>query len=131
VTAAVRNCTQGEPAARDQCRRVSDVIATNRLSEPAFVPDDVRYQIMDSHRDYRAALGRELHRRYALLVSEFAMSRYFPGSNAGSAALGAGIEAYCRDVAATRALSWQYCTAAVVWFIGTDGANRLPRRGTP
>jgi hypothetical protein len=125
VTAAVRNCTQGDAAARDQCRRVSDVIATNRLAEPAFVPDDVRYQIMDGHRDYRGALGRELHRRYALLVAEFSMSRHFPGSAAGSAALAAGLDAYCRDVAGTRELSWQYCVAAAVWFIGTDG------RGTP
>ena len=121
VTAAIRNCTQADAAARDQCRRVSDVIATNRLGEAAFLPEDVRYQIMDSHRDHRAALGRELHRRYARLVAEFSMSRHFPGSAAGHAALATGLERYCRDVAGTRELSWQYCVAAAVWFIATDG----------
>ena len=123
VTAAVRNCAQGDAAARDQCRQVSDVIATNRLGESAFVPEDVRYQIMDSHRDYRAALGRELHRRFALLVAEFSMSPHFPGSAADHAALATGLTRYCRDVAGTRELAWQYCVAAAVWFIGTDGRD--------
>jgi hypothetical protein len=128
VTAVVKNCTQSDPAARAQCRRVSDVIATNRLSEPAFLPDDVRFEIMDSHRDFRTALARELHRRYAILVAEFSMSRYFPGSAAGNPALAAGLEAYCRDVAGTRELSWQYCVAATVWFIGTQAATQAVTR---
>ena len=36
-------------------------------------------------------------------------------------ALATGLERYCRDVAGTRELSWQYCVAAAVWFIATDG----------
>ena len=121
LEAATRNCQQGDAAAREQCRRVSDVIVTNRLSEKTFLPDDVRYQIIGSRRDYRTQLARELHRRYAILVAELAMSPQFPGSAADDTALAAGIEGYCRAVAGSRELSWQYCAAAVVWFIATDG----------
>jgi len=121
LEAATRNCTQSDAAAREQCRRVSDVIVTNRLSEKTFLPEDVRYEIMGSHRDYRTQLARELHRRYALLVAELSMSPYFPGSAADRTSLAAGIEGYCREVSGTRELAWQYCAAAVIWFIGTDG----------
>ena len=121
LEAATRNCLQASSSLRDQCRRASDVIVTNQLSEKAFVPEAVRYQIMDSHRDYRTAFARELHRRYAILVAELAMSPQFPGSAADDVALAAGIEGYCRQVAGSRELSWQYCAAAVVWFIATDG----------
>jgi hypothetical protein len=126
VAAVTRNCSHGDSAARDQCSRVSDVIATNRLSEKAFISDDVRYQLMESRRDYRAALARELHRRYAVLATELAMSPRFPGSAADTAALATGIEAYCREVSGTRELPWQYCVAALVWFIGTDGRTVKP-----
>jgi hypothetical protein len=50
------------------------------------------------------------------------MSRHFPGAKASDGALAAGIDGYCTDVAGTRDLSWQYCVAAVVWFIGTERA---------
>lgn len=121
--AAARNCLSRQGAARERCQRTSDVIATNRLSEKTFVPEDVRYEIMDKNRDYRPALERELHHRYAVVVAELVMSRHFPGSAAPTPALAAGIESYCRELAGTRALSWQYCVAAVVWFIGTAGGR--------
>jgi hypothetical protein len=123
LEAASRNCRQATKELREQCLRASDVIVTNRLSERFFLPKDVRYQIVSKHRDYRTALARELVRRHAVLVAEFAMSRHFPGGRADSAALAAGIEGYCREIAGTRDLSWQYCAAAVVWFIGTDGGS--------
>jgi hypothetical protein len=121
LTAATRNCTQPAGPERDRCYRVSDVIATNRLSEHFFLPKDVRLDIMGKHSDYRLALARELHRRHSILVGEYAMSRYFPGARAGTAALATGIEAFCRESAGTRDLSWQYCAGAIVWYVGTDG----------
>jgi hypothetical protein len=121
LEAASRNCRQATKALREQCHRASDVIVTNRLSERFFLPKDVRYQIVSKQRDYRTALARELVRRQAALAAEFVMSRHFPGGRADSAALAAGIEGYCREMAGTRDLSWQYCVAAVVWFIGTEG----------
>jgi len=127
LEAAGQNCKPLAGDARERCRRASDVIATNLLAERVFVPDDVRYQIMTRQRDARAAIARELHRRYAALVAELAMSEFFPGPRADTAALATGIDGFCTDVAGTRDLSWQYCVAAVVWFVASDGATEEPR----
>jgi hypothetical protein len=121
LEAAARNCRQRPAAAQKRRERASDVIITNRLSETQFLPEDVRYQLMDNHRDYRSAFERELEGRYAVLVAELVTSPHFPGSRADNTALSAGIEGYCRELAGRQALSWQYCVAAVVWFIGTQG----------
>lgn len=123
LEAAGQNCKPLAGDARERCRRASDVIATNLLAERVFVPDDVRYQIMTRQRDARAAIARELHRRYAALVAELAMSEFFPGPRADTAALAAGIDGFCSDVAGTRDLSWQYCVAAIVWFVASDGTE--------
>jgi hypothetical protein len=122
LEAASQNCKPLAADARERCRRASDVIATNLLAERVFVPDDVRYQIMTRQRDARTAIARELHRRHAALVAELAMSEFFPGPRADTAALAAGIDGFCTDVAGTRDLSWQYCVAAIVWFVARDGA---------
>jgi hypothetical protein len=120
LEASTRNCAHGDAALREQCKRVSDVVVTNRLGEKAFVSDDVRYDIMANNRDFKTAFARELHRRYAILVAEFSMSRHFPGSAADHAGLATGLEAYCRDVEGTRQLAWQTCISAVVWFIAGE-----------
>jgi hypothetical protein len=127
LEAAGQNCKQLPDAARERCRRASDVIATNLLAERVFVPDDVRYQIMSKQRDARAAIARELDRRYAALVAELAMSEFFPGPRADTAALATGIDRFCSDVAGTRDLSWQYCVSAIVWFVASDGATEETR----
>jgi len=125
LEAAAQNCKPLPADARERCQRTSDVIATNLLSERVFVPNDVRYQLMSKQRDARTAIARELHRRYAALVAELAMSDHFPGPRADSAALGVAIDGFCTEVAGTRDLSWQYCAAAIVWFVATDGAEDL------
>jgi hypothetical protein len=127
LEAAGQNCKPLPDDARERCRRASDVIATNLLAERVFVPNDVRYQIMSKQRDARAAIARELHRRYAALVTELALSEFFPGPRADTAALATGIDRFCSDVAGTRALSWQYCVSAVVWFVASDGATEETR----
>jgi hypothetical protein len=127
LEAAVQNCKQLPGDARERCRRASDVIATNLLAERVFVPDDVRYQLLTRQRDARFAIARELHRRRAALVAELAMSEFFPGPRADAGALAAGIDGFCTDVAGTRDLSWQYCVAAIVWFVASDGAPEEAR----
>ena len=122
LEAAAQNCKQLAGDVRERCRRASDVIATNLLAERVFVPNDVRYQIMSKQRDARAAIARELHRRHAALVDELAMSEFFPGPRADTAALATSIDRFCTDVAGTRDLSWQYCVSAIVWFVARDGA---------
>jgi hypothetical protein len=121
LAAAAQNCKQA--ANRDACQRASDVIATNQLSERLFVPNTERFAIMSKQRDARTAIARELHRRYAQLVAELAMSKYFPGPRADSKALAGAIDRFCTERAGTRELSWQYCVAAIVWFVATDGTE--------
>ena len=128
LEAASQNCKQLRGDDLERCRRASDVIATNLLAERVLVPDDVRYQLLSKQRDARTAIARELYRRYAALVSELAMSDFFPGPRATSAALATAIDAFCSDVAGTRDLSWQYCAAAIAWFIARDGATEEPTR---
>jgi hypothetical protein len=127
LEAASQNCKQLPDDARERCRRASDVIATNLLAERVFVPDDARYQIMSKQHDARAAIERELQRRHAALVAELAMSERFPGPRADTAALAVAIDGFCADVAGTRELSWQYCVAAIVWFVASDGAPEETR----
>jgi hypothetical protein len=120
LEAASLNCKQLQGQAQERCRRISDVIMTNLLSEEFFIPKQARLQIMNKHQDARAALARELDRRYAMLVTEFAMSDHFPGSTASSAAVATGLDRFCRETADRERVSWQYCVAAVIWVIGTD-----------
>lgn len=122
LEAAAQNCKPLPADARERCYRTSDVIATNQLSERVFVPNDMRYQLMSKAGDARVAIARELHRRHAALVTELAMSPGFPGPRADGKALATAIDRFCSDVAGTRDLSWQYCVAAIVWFVTTDGA---------
>ena len=118
LEAAKKNCKD------EHCRLASDVIATNLLAERVFVPNDVRFAIMSKQKDAKTAIARELHRRYAGLVAEMALSPRFPGAHADGPALAKGIDGFCTDVAGTRDLSWQYCVAAIVWFVATDGDDR-------
>jgi hypothetical protein len=122
LEAVSQNCRQRDVAVRERCQRVSDVIVTNRLSEPIFIPKDVRYKLLNEHRDFKLALSRELRAQYAVRVVELTMSRHYPGKDASDAALAAGIDGYCTTAAGTRELSWQYCVAAIVWFVGTERA---------
>ena len=127
LEAAAQNCKSLPAAKREQCQRASDVIATNQLSERVFVPNDVRFEIMSKQKDARGAIAHELHRRYAQLVTELAMSDAFPGPRADAHALASGIDRFCSDVSGTRELSWQYCVAAIVWFVATDGGEEETR----
>ena len=79
--------------------------------------------IMKQHKSYRRALARELRRRYAALVTELSMTTLRSTRTPTDNALAVAIDDYCRDVAGTRDLAWQHCTAAVVWFIGTTGRH--------
>ena len=124
LEAAAQNCKQQPAPRREECQRASDVIATNQLSERLFVPDNERFAIMSKQKDARTAIARELRRRHAQLTAELAMSKYFPGPRADAKALASGIDRFCADRAGTRDLSWQYCVAAIVWFVATDGDPR-------
>ena len=119
LEAAKRNCYQkrGGRKARRKCRLVSDVIVTNKLGEKEFIDTRTKYRIMSAHKEYRQEVRKELWRRYAELVTEFSLSGLYPGGDDG---LAAGIDGYCLQSVDQRGLSWQYCVAALVWFVGTS-----------
>ena len=123
LEAAKRNCYQkrGGRKARQKCRLVSDVIVTNKLGEKEFIDTQTKYRIMSAHKKYRQEVRKELWRRYAELVTEFSLSGHYPG---GGDELAAGIDGYCLRSMNQRGLSWQYCVAALAWFVGTS-ENRI------
>lgn len=119
LEAAKRNCYQrrGRQKTREQCRLVTDVIVTNKLSEKEFIDAQTKYRIMSATKKYRQELRKELWRRYAELAAEFSLSKFYPIKQDQ---LAAGIDGYCVQSVDRRGLSWQYCVSALVWFIGTS-----------
>lgn len=120
VQAAQDHCRHKKSFQRQPCNQVADLVVTNRRSEGTFLPTRVRHKIMENTDDYRTSLFIELRRRYAELVSEMGMSATYYEARNDTAKLATAIDGYCREVAARRPLSWHYCTAAVVWFVGTS-----------
>jgi hypothetical protein len=119
LDAARRNCYQkrGGRKTRQTCRLVSDVIVTNKLGEKEFIDTQTKYRIMSAHKDYRQEIRNELWRRYAELVTEFSLSGFHRKDDGD---LAAGIDGYCLQSVDPRGLSYQYCVAAMAWFIGTS-----------
>jgi hypothetical protein len=106
---------------RQTCRHYSDVIVVNALSEPFFVTTEERFQIMESHADFRAALRRRLDLRYGELATSFRLWDGYACDEADTACIGHAIDTYCMDHADTANVSWQHCAAALVWFTGVAG----------
>lgn len=121
LEAARRNCKQPDATARERCDRTSDVMVINRLGEPELIPKQVAHAIMARQSDYRPLLLDELRDRYAELVTELSMVSGEHEHFADAAKLSVAIDAYCVNHAPARNLTWQQCTAAIVWFIGTNG----------
>lgn len=121
LEAARRNCQHRVESFQDQCDRVSDVIITTRLSERHFISKGTRFRIMSEHTNYRRAMLGELRRRYAALVAEMTMFHPSSRQDQDPTELARAIDGYCLTVSKIRSLSWQHCSAAIIWFIGTSG----------
>ncbi len=120
IEAATRNCRGfKDRARRRRCALYSDIIVSNTLSEKALIDDERRYQIMQENRDYRRALRRELSEVYGNLAADFRLSPHYTCTRAEPKCLAAAVDSYCDERADRQNLSWQYCAAALVWFIGT------------
>ena len=120
LEAARRNCKQPDATARERCDRISDVMVINRLGEEDFIPKRVAHKIMEGQSDYRGALLDELRDQYAELVTELSTVSGEAQQLADAGKLPKAIDAYCVSHAPARNLTWQQCTAAIVWFIGTS-----------
>ena len=120
LQAAENNC-RGKPGktSRRLCHEYSDIVVTNKLAEKRFLSAAKRYRIMKAHSEYRAQFLREIRYRYATLVTEFTLSQHYQCKKGDLDCVSKGIDSYCLEFADKRQLSWQHCTAAIVWFIGT------------
>jgi hypothetical protein len=99
------------------CGAMMDVIDSNVLAEAHFVSTDRRYEIMRTHRDWRAEVAREIRRGQGTLAVDF---RLHQTAGAGAGSLGKQIDGYCVAAADKSNLSWQSCASSLVWFIGAS-----------
>jgi hypothetical protein len=116
ISSARRFCRSGGKSEGHRCPLFMDVIASNVLSEKELVPIAERYELMRKHKDHRGELMRRLQRRYGALAVELRLSadgRFGP--------LAQEIDRFCHESADQSSLSWQTCSAALVWFIGRGG----------
>lgn len=114
-----KNC-RGKPKARRACRVYSDIMVTNLLGEHSFVDKDHRIILMQTYSNFREALTREVKQRYGKLVADFRLAKLEKcGEDDDMACLSRNVDAYCMEHADTGNLSWQYCSSAIVWFLGT------------
>lgn len=102
------------------CLPIADVAMTNLVAEDEWVDTASRVRIMSATDDYRAAMDRELLRRFAPLAAEMSLAPDFAAGDE----LGASIDRFCARYTARRRLAWQRCAAALVWYVGTTKGSR-------
>ncbi len=105
------------------CEAAGDVVATNTRAADDWIDEATRARLVRSSTDYRAALSAELHKRFAALAAELALSG---GSDAEL------IDRLCRErdrtghacedgnASCVPSLPWSRCVAALVWFVGSS-----------
>ena len=112
MTASRRFCKGREAS----CPFLMDVVVSNVLAEARFVPAERKYEIMKTHRDYRAEVAREIRRIQGGMAMDFRLRSMDAPSEEP---LPARIDTYCVATADKSNLSWQECASSLVWFIGT------------
>jgi len=122
LTFARKNCsTYGKQQSRDNCELYSDIIIVNKLSESVFIKRSERYHVTrNSKDDFRTALTNRLQQKYGKLVTDFFLTTWSECENEDRKCLAKGLDQFCLDYTNAKSLSWQYCTSASLWFIGTS-----------
>ena len=117
-----KNCsTYGTQKLRDNCELYSDIIIVNKLSESVFIKRSERYRVSrNSKDDFRTALTNRLQQKYGKLATDFFLSAGSECGNEDMKCLAKGLDQFCLDYTNSNSLSWQYCTSASLWFIGTS-----------
>ena len=125
LTFARKNCsTYRKQQARDNCELYSDIIIVNKLSENVFIKRSERYHVTRNTRDdFRTALANRLQQKYGKLVTDFYLTGGSECENKDLRCLSKGLDQFCLDYTNAKSLSWQYCTSASLWFIGTSKEN--------
>lgn len=119
---ARNNCsTYGKQKLRDNCELYSDIIIVNKLSESAFINRSERYRVTRHMKeDFRTALTNRLQQKYGKLVTLFYLTEGSNCNNEDLGCLATVLDRFCLDYTNAKSLSWQYCTSAALWFIGTS-----------
>ena len=122
LTFARKNCgTYRKQQSRDNCELYSDIIIVNKLSESVFIKRSERYHVTrNSKDDFRTALTNRLQQKYGKLVTNFYLAVGSECDNEDLRCLAKGLDQFCLDYTNAKSLSWQYCTSASLWFIGTS-----------
>ena len=101
-----------------KCTIIFDVIIVNLLNQEVFLSTDERNQLL---KKYAAEeIGHELNRRYGTLCTEFLFSPFFPKNARDRKQISESIDKFCLNRASLGKLSWQVCSSAMVWFMGSS-----------
>ena len=122
---ARKNCsTYGKQALRDNCELYSDIIIVNELSESTFIKRSERYRVTrHTKEDFRTVLENRLQQKYGKLVTQYFLTHRSDCDAEDLRCLAKGLDQFCLDYTNAKSLSWQYCTSAALWFIGTSKEN--------
>ena len=118
VNETARACSEkGNPGEGKRCKLIFDVVIVNLLNQDVFLKPEERSQILKKFPPEE--IGIELNRRYGALCTEFLFSHFF-GKEQNKKHLPESIDNFCLSRASLGKLSWQTCTSAMVWFMGTS-----------
>jgi hypothetical protein len=119
---AKKNCSAaGGVKLQDNCELYSDIIIVNKLSESVFINRSERYRVTrKSSADFRTALANRLQQKYGKIVTQFSLTPWSECKKDDLRCLAKGLDQFCLDYTNSKSLSWQYCTSASLWFIGTS-----------
>lgn len=107
--------------AKVACRYYSDIIVVNKLSEPYFLDKNERYRIAKNAKsnEVHEAMAARLQQKYAGIATRFALYDHPDCTDDDLECRARAIDTFCLAYTNSESLSWQYCVAALVWFIGT------------
>lgn len=122
---AKNNCREAvNTELKNNCELYSDIIVVNKLSEKTFVNRTERYRMLkNTSYDFRTAMTNRLQQKYSRIVTAFFLTEGADCGDKDFECLARGLDKFCLDYTNIRSLSWQYCTSASLWFIGTSKKN--------
>lgn len=101
------------------CGFYSDIMIVNQLSENLFISRAEQYQLLKDQQDKNLdATVSFLQQKYARLATLFSFSQTLDCQSNDLTCLSKQLDNFCLNYSNQHNLSWQYCVAAIVDFIG-------------
>lgn len=100
-----------------RCAVDLDVIVAKLLGDAQLIPNEKRYQLMTTAKDYRRALAEESRRLAGALAVDF---RLRAGPTTSDGELARAVNRYCLVASDDNAMPWQACAASLLWFIASE-----------